>query len=108
MIGIRNKPKTFRNLLNTEGTLSFVSDISGIFFRWTINMILKTMEKMFYINTPFDSEDLVEVTLFYFFVYFKNIINELSEEYDPRSRTCDCVSQTYYGSFTLSESEFFL
>ena len=78
MIGIHNKPKEVRNLLNTEGTLSFVCEISGIFFRWTINMILKTMEKMFYINTPFDSEDLVEVTLFYFFVYFKNIINELS------------------------------
>ena len=25
---------------------------------------------MFYMNTPFDSEDLVEVTPFYFFVFF--------------------------------------
>ena len=30
-------------------------------FRWTINMALKTAEKMFYAETPFDAEDLVEV-----------------------------------------------
>uniref|UniRef100_A0A2C9LNI7 Calponin-homology (CH) domain-containing protein n=1 Tax=Biomphalaria glabrata TaxID=6526 RepID=A0A2C9LNI7_BIOGL len=28
--------------------------------RWTVNLVLKTAEKMFYIDTPFDSEDLVE------------------------------------------------
>ena len=29
--------------------------------RWSVNLILRTMEKMFYLDTPFDSEDLVEV-----------------------------------------------
>lgn len=28
--------------------------------RWTLNCVLKTAEEMFYSNTPFDSEDLVE------------------------------------------------
>ena len=32
-----------------------------LFYRWTINMALKTAEKMFYAETPFDAEDLVEV-----------------------------------------------
>ena len=77
MIGIHNKPKKL-GIAEYRRYIKFLSEISGIFFRWTINMILKTMEKMFYINTPFDSEDLVEVTLFYSFVSFKNIINELS------------------------------
>ena len=66
--------------MNTEGT--FVSEISCIFLRWAINMILKTVEKMFYMNTPFDSEDLVEVTLFYFFVFSNNITKEMSQERD--------------------------
>ena len=52
-------------------------------------MILKTMEKMFYMNTPFDSEDLVEVTLFYFFVFFNNITKEMSKESDSTSQTCN-------------------
>ena len=29
--------------------------------RWTMNLVLRTMEKMFYIDTPLDSEDFVEV-----------------------------------------------
>lgn len=32
-----------------------------LLFRWTINLALKTAENMFYADTPFDSEDLVEV-----------------------------------------------
>ena len=31
-------------------------------YRWTINTALKTAEKMFYAETPFDAEDLVEVS----------------------------------------------
>ena len=30
--------------------------------RWTINLALKTAEKMFYAETPFEAEDLVEVS----------------------------------------------
>jgi hypothetical protein len=30
-------------------------------YRWTINLALKTAEKMFYAETPFAAEDLVEV-----------------------------------------------
>lgn len=32
-----------------------------LLFRWTINLALKTAENMFYADTPFESEDLVEV-----------------------------------------------
>ncbi|KAH9518688.1 hypothetical protein Btru_005988 [Bulinus truncatus] len=47
--------------------------------RWTINLVLKTAEKMFYTETPFDSEDLVEADgmavvsyfTFFFMVAFK-------------------------------------
>ncbi|KAI8781208.1 hypothetical protein BgiBS90_018559 [Biomphalaria glabrata] len=47
--------------------------------RWTVNLVLETAEKMFYIDTPFDSEDLVEADgmaiasyfTFFFMVAFK-------------------------------------
>ena len=29
--------------------------------RWTINLVLRTIEKMFFLDSPFDSEDLAEV-----------------------------------------------
>ena len=31
-------------------------------FRWPINLVLKTIEKILYIDSPFDSEDLAEVS----------------------------------------------
>lgn len=40
------------NLFTTE---VFLND------RWTINTVLRTMEKMLYIDTPMDSEDFTEV-----------------------------------------------
>ena len=38
-----------------------MSYFATIVYRWTINMAIRTAEKMFYNETPFDSEDLVEV-----------------------------------------------
>ena len=35
-----------------------------LYCRWTINLALKTAEKMFYAETPFNAEDLVEVSMF--------------------------------------------
>jgi hypothetical protein len=39
-----------------------------VIYRWTINLALKTAEKMFYADTPFNSEDLVEVRIYIFVV----------------------------------------
>lgn len=32
-----------------------------LFFRWIINLVLKIVENMFYVDILFDLEDLVEV-----------------------------------------------
>ena len=33
------------------------------YLRWTINLVLRTFEKMFFLASPFDSEDLAEVRI---------------------------------------------
>ena len=35
--------------------------------RWTINLVLRTFEKMFFLGSPFDSEDLAEVRVIFLF-----------------------------------------
>uniref|UniRef100_K1PBN7 Uncharacterized protein n=1 Tax=Magallana gigas TaxID=29159 RepID=K1PBN7_MAGGI len=46
-------------LVNSFVPNTFTSDLL-LNDRWTINLALKTAENMFYADTPFDSEDLVE------------------------------------------------
>ncbi|ESO91608.1 hypothetical protein LOTGIDRAFT_233395 [Lottia gigantea] len=46
-------------LVNSFVPSTFTADLL-LNDRWTINLILRTAERMFYINTPFDSEDLVD------------------------------------------------
>ncbi|KAK3101728.1 hypothetical protein FSP39_005894 [Pinctada imbricata] len=46
-------------LVNSFIPNTFTSDLM-LNDRWTINMAIRTAEKMFYNETPFDSEDLVE------------------------------------------------
>ncbi|XP_055998277.1 uncharacterized protein LOC125647533 isoform X2 [Ostrea edulis] len=59
-------------LVNSFVPNTFTSDLL-LNDRWTINMALKTAENMFYADTPFDSEDLVEadpMAVCSYFCYF--------------------------------------
>ncbi|PVD34056.1 hypothetical protein C0Q70_05318 [Pomacea canaliculata] len=65
-------------LVNSFVPKTFTSDLL-LNDRWTINLVLRTAEKMFYADTPFDSEDLAEADsmalcayfAFFFMVAFK-------------------------------------
>lgn len=56
-------------LVNSFVPNTFTSDLL-LNDRWTINLALKTAEKMFYADTPFNSEDLVEADVQSVCAYF--------------------------------------
>lgn len=89
-------------LVNSFVPNTFTTDIL-LNDRWTINLVLRTAEKMFYANNPFDSEDLVEadvVGVSAYFAYFfmvafkyrqcKKVIEQIDRlEHLTREHNCE-------------------